>query len=60
MRDCLKENLLDMKINELKQELVQIAGETGINSSDTLNISKKLDQLIIFKLKNPTAVVEIA
>ena len=60
MLDCLKENLLDMKINELKQELIQIAGATGINSPDTLNISQELDQLIIFKLKNRTDVVEIA
>ena len=60
MRECLEHELLDMKINKLKEELTQIAGATGINSSDTLNISQELDQLIIFKLKNRNDVVEFA
>ena len=50
MRECLEEDLLDMKVNKLKEELIQIAGATGINSHDTLNISHELDQLILFKL----------
>ena len=60
MRECLEEDLLDMKINKLKEELTQIVEATGINSSDTLNISQELDQLIIFKLKSRNDVIQFA
>ena len=53
--DCqmiLEVDQLDMRINQLKEELIQIAGETGLNSSHTLCCSQELDQLIILKMKN--------
>ncbi|MCQ6275500.1 aspartyl-phosphate phosphatase Spo0E family protein [Bacillus sp. V3B] len=48
----LEVDLLDIRINELKEELIQVAGAAGLNSPDTLRCSQELDQLIIFKMKN--------
>nr|WP_295975223.1 aspartyl-phosphate phosphatase Spo0E family protein [uncultured Bacillus sp.] len=37
---------LECKINQLKRELIRIAGEKGLNSPDTIYCSQQLDQLI--------------
>jgi Spo0E like sporulation regulatory protein len=37
---------LDDQIHQLKKELILTAEETGLISDDTLNCSRKLDQLI--------------
>jgi stage 0 sporulation regulatory protein len=42
---------LGVRINELKEELIQIAEATGLNSLSTLYCSQELDQLIILKMK---------
>ncbi|WP_260287202.1 aspartyl-phosphate phosphatase Spo0E family protein [Peribacillus aracenensis] len=42
---------LEEKIHKLKQDLIQIAVTTGINSQDTICASQKLDQHIMTFLK---------
>jgi stage 0 sporulation regulatory protein len=37
---------LEYKINQMRKNLIQIAGEKGLNSNDTLNYSQQLDELI--------------
>ena len=48
----LEVDLLDIRINKMKVELILIARETGLGSPDKLRCSQKLDQLIIFKMQN--------
>lgn len=43
---------VDGRINELREELIQISEETGFNSLETLWCSLELDQLIILKIRN--------
>ena len=38
---------LHVQIQQLRQELILIVGETGLNSEDTLKCSQELDELII-------------
>jgi stage 0 sporulation regulatory protein len=37
---------LDDRINQLREELIQIAKATGLKSNETLRYSQKLDDLI--------------
>jgi len=37
---------LKYKINQLKEELIQIVRTTGLNSHETIDCSQKLDQYI--------------
>ncbi|MBZ5752963.1 aspartyl-phosphate phosphatase Spo0E family protein [Metabacillus rhizolycopersici] len=37
---------LEYRINQLKEELIQIAKATGLNSPKTICFSQKLDQII--------------
>ncbi|MBZ5753506.1 aspartyl-phosphate phosphatase Spo0E family protein [Metabacillus rhizolycopersici] len=43
---CTEVNELERRINQMKENLIQIAEETGLNSYNTLYYSQKLDQLI--------------
>ncbi|MDQ0199937.1 aspartyl-phosphate phosphatase Spo0E family protein [Neobacillus ginsengisoli] len=43
---------LEDRINQLREELIQIANETGLNSNETLRFSQKLDDLITMYQKN--------
>ncbi|WP_338448814.1 aspartyl-phosphate phosphatase Spo0E family protein [Niallia oryzisoli] len=45
------EELLSIRINELKKELIQIAKGTGLNSPSTLSCSQELDKLIVLKMR---------
>ena len=38
---------LENRINQMRENLIQIAKDTGLNSNDTLNYSRKLDELIL-------------
>ena len=38
---------LENRINQMREKLIQIAKDTGLNSNDTLNYSRKLDELIL-------------
>ena len=38
---------LEYRINQMRENLIQIAKDTGLNSNDTLNYSRKLDELIL-------------
>ncbi|MBM4765060.1 aspartyl-phosphate phosphatase Spo0E family protein [Bacillus sp. B15-48] len=41
------EEELESKINKMRENLIQIAAETGLNSYDTIRYSQKLDKLIV-------------
>lgn len=43
---------LEDRINQLKKELIQIVGETGLNSYNTICCSQKLDKLITIYQKH--------
>ena len=43
---CTEVGELEYKINQMRQTLILIAVETGLNSDDTLWYSQKLDELI--------------
>lgn len=43
---------LEERINQLKEDLIQIVEATGLNSPETLYCSQKLDQLITTYQKN--------
>ena len=38
---------LENRINQMRENLFQIAKDTGLTSNDTLNYSRKLDELIL-------------
>ena len=38
---------LENRINQMRENLIQIAKDTGLNSNDTLNYSRKLDELVL-------------
>ncbi len=43
---CIEVRELEYKINQMRETLILIAEETGLNSNDTLCYSQKLDKLI--------------
>ncbi|MEW9500791.1 Spo0E family sporulation regulatory protein-aspartic acid phosphatase [Jeotgalibacillus marinus] len=45
------EQLLLKKINRIRKEMINTAFETGINSTETLHCSEKLDKLINLHVK---------
>ncbi|WNS74756.1 aspartyl-phosphate phosphatase Spo0E family protein [Bacillus sp. DTU_2020_1000418_1_SI_GHA_SEK_038] len=44
------EQLVLKRINVMRNEMIQIAHETGMNSAETINYSQKLDRLIYLHL----------
>ncbi|KMY49973.1 aspartyl-phosphate phosphatase Spo0E family protein [Peribacillus loiseleuriae] len=50
---------IEYRINQLKKELIQIAEITGLNSSETIYCSQKLDQLITIYQKSAYKKIEI-
>jgi stage 0 sporulation regulatory protein len=38
---------LKNRINQMRENLIQVAKDTGLNSNDTLSYSQKLDELIL-------------
>ena len=38
---------LERRIEQMKEDLIRIVEETGLNSYDTLSYSRKLDELIL-------------
>ncbi len=44
---------LEYRINQLRNELIQIAEITDLNSRETIQCSQKLDQLITIYQKSP-------
>lgn len=50
MNKYLLEQLVLKRINIMRNEMIQIAHETGMNSAETIDYSQKLDRLIYLHL----------